>query len=145
MRPTAAAAVSAIPDSCYRFIIYSIRERAIRFCVLASGSKGNAIWVEADGAAILVDSGLSGRELQRRMDLAGLSHRKLTAILISHEHRDHIAGVGVAARRFKKPVYMNEQTGNRCRAHLGKIDAKLFKTGHDFELGPITIHPFSVS
>lgn len=88
---------------------------------------------------------MSGRELERRLRQAGLSPRNLTAILVSHEHRDHIAGVGVAARRFNRPVYMNERTWNSCRTVLGKIESKTFETGQTFNLGPISIHPFSVS
>ncbi len=92
-----------------------------------------------------MDSGLSGRELERRLRQAGLSPRSLTAILVSHEHRDHTAGVGVAARRFNRPVYMNERTWNSCRTVLGKIESRPFETGQAFNLGPINIHPFSVA
>ena len=88
---------------------------------------------------------MSGRELERRLRQAGLSARNLTAILVSHEHRDHTAGVGVAARKFNRPVYMNEGTWNNCRTFLGKIESKPFETGQTFNLGPINVHPFSVS
>lgn len=115
------------------------------FCVLASGSRGNALWVEDQDQAVLLDAGLSGRELERRIELSGLNRRKLRAILVSHEHTDHIAGVGVLARRFDLPVYINPATLSACGQSLGKINPALFTTGRAFALGPLHIHPFSVS
>jgi len=94
---------------------------------------------------LLVDAGLSGRELERRMARVGISPRKLSAILVSHEHRDHISGVGVLARRYRLPVYINELTLSQCQAALDRVQVKIFETGKDFELGPIKVHPFSVS
>lgn len=117
----------------------------MRFCVLASGSRGNAVWVEDHDSAVLIDAGLSGRELERRMAAVSLSRRKLKAILVSHEHRDHISGVGILARRFNLPVFINEPTLSACEKSLGRIKPAFFTTGQDFELGPFQIHPFSVS
>ncbi|MBW1709018.1 MAG: MBL fold metallo-hydrolase [Deltaproteobacteria bacterium] len=117
----------------------------MRFCVLSSGSKGNATWVEAEGSALLVDAGLSGKEIERRMAIAGLSPEKLSAILVSHEHRDHISGVGIMARRYNLPVYINKLTLAQCQTHLKKVRVNLFRTGTEFDLGPISIHPFSIS
>ncbi|MBW2091143.1 MAG: MBL fold metallo-hydrolase [Deltaproteobacteria bacterium] len=94
---------------------------------------------------MLVDAGLSGRELERRMARVGISPRKLSAILVSHEHRDHISGVGVLARRYRLPVYINELTLSQCQAALDRVQVKIFETGKDFALGPIKVHPFSVS
>ena len=117
----------------------------IRFCNLASGSKGNAIWVESDETAILVDNGLSGKELKRRMALVGLDPQRLKAIVVSHEHRDHTHGVGVLARMFKIPVYANQGTLNRATFIIGKINPVIFRTGNDFTIGDLRIHPISVS
>jgi len=117
----------------------------MRFCVLASGSKGNAAWIEAGGEAVLVDAGLSGRELIRRMTLAGLEPDRLKAILVTHEHRDHVLGVGVLARRWGLPVYINEATLDRSRPIIGSIKPHLFSTGTDFAVGEFQIHPFSLS
>jgi phosphoribosyl 1,2-cyclic phosphodiesterase len=78
--------------------------------VLASGSKGNATVIAADSTRILVDAGLSCRELMRRMAAVGEEPEKLNAILITHEHLDHVAGLSVLARRLNIPVFFTEQT-----------------------------------
>ena len=113
--------------------------------MLASGSKGNAVWIEAGDEAILIDCGLSGKEVRRRMALAQVDPRKLKAIIVTHEHRDHLHGVGIAARFFKIPVYMNQPTLDVAGPGLGPINPVLFRTGFDFKIGPFTIHPFSTS
>ncbi len=115
-------------------------------CVLASGSKGNAIFVSGGSTAILVDAGLSGIEIERRMKSKGLSPESLDAILVSHEHADHIRGVGILSRRFGLPVYMNRGTARAGAPYLGKIhDLKPFECGRGFEIDTLTVHPFSVS
>jgi phosphoribosyl 1,2-cyclic phosphodiesterase len=78
--------------------------------VLASGSKGNATVIAAGSTRILVDAGLSCRELMRRMAMVGEDPEYLDAILITHEHLDHVAGLSVLARRLKIPVFFTEQT-----------------------------------
>jgi phosphoribosyl 1,2-cyclic phosphodiesterase len=82
----------------------------VRRTVLASGSKGNATVIAAGSTRILVDAGLSCRELMRRMVLAGEDPEALDAILITHEHLDHVAGLSVLARRLKVPVFFTQQT-----------------------------------
>ena len=84
--------------------------KAVRMTVLASGSKGNATVVSAGGTSLLVDAGLSCRELVRRMVLAGEDPAGLTAILITHEHLDHVAGLAVLARKLGIPVFFTEAT-----------------------------------
>jgi phosphoribosyl 1,2-cyclic phosphodiesterase len=78
--------------------------------VLASGSKGNATVIAAGSTRILVDAGMSCRELMKRMVLAGEDPESLDAILITHEHLDHVAGLSVLARRLKIPVFFTEST-----------------------------------
>jgi phosphoribosyl 1,2-cyclic phosphodiesterase len=82
----------------------------VRFTVLASGSKGNGAMVTAGRTRILVDAGLSCRELFRRMKLVGEDPGMLDAILISHEHQDHVGGLAVTARKLGIPVYFTEAT-----------------------------------
>ena len=82
----------------------------VRFTVLASGSKGNSTVVTGGRTRILVDAGLSCRELFRRMKLAGEEPETLDAILITHEHTDHINGLAVTARKLGIPVYLTEGT-----------------------------------
>jgi phosphoribosyl 1,2-cyclic phosphodiesterase len=82
----------------------------VRFTVLASGSKGNSTVVSGGQTRILVDAGLSCRELFRRMKLAGEDPATLDAIIVTHEHQDHISGLGVTARKLGIPVYFTEAT-----------------------------------
>ena len=115
-------------------------------CVIASGSKGNAIYISNGSAAILIDAGLSGIEIERRLNSQGLSPEDLDAILVSHEHSDHIQGVGVLSRRYNLPVYMNAKTRKASHAQLGEIsDLNSFECGLPFTIKNLTIHPFSIS
>ena len=82
----------------------------VRFTVLASGSKGNSTVVSGGHTRILVDAGLSCRELFRRMKLAGEEPETLDAIIVTHEHLDHIGGLAVTARKLGIPVYFTEAT-----------------------------------
>jgi phosphoribosyl 1,2-cyclic phosphodiesterase len=82
----------------------------VRFTVLASGSKGNSTVISGGQTRILVDAGLSCRELFRRMKLAGEDPATLDAILITHEHQDHVTGLSVTARKLGIPVYFTEPT-----------------------------------
>src|SRR6201996_7139766 len=82
----------------------------VRMTVLASGSRGNATVVAAGGTAVLVDAGLSCRELLKRMAAIGEDPADLKAILITHEHLDHVAGLSVLARKLKIPVFFTEAT-----------------------------------
>jgi phosphoribosyl 1,2-cyclic phosphodiesterase len=82
----------------------------MRMTVLASGSKGNSTVIASGRTRVLVDAGLSCRELLRRMEIAGEDPAKLDAILITHEHVDHVAGLAVLARRLGVPVYFTEPT-----------------------------------
>jgi phosphoribosyl 1,2-cyclic phosphodiesterase len=114
--------------------------------MLASGSKGNAIFISDGHTSILVDAGLSGIEIERRLRKRGLSPEKLDAILVSHEHADHIHGVGVLSRRFKLPVYISGKTKRAAHTHLGNIHKMIsFECGSGFKINTLTIHPFSVS
>ena len=82
----------------------------MRMTVLASGSKGNSAVIASARTRVLVDAGLSCRELLRRMSVAGEDPEKLDAILVTHEHQDHVAGLGVLARRLRIPVFFTEPT-----------------------------------
>jgi phosphoribosyl 1,2-cyclic phosphodiesterase len=82
----------------------------VRMTVLASGSKGNSTFIASASTRILVDAGLSCRELMRRMKAAGEEPEALDAILITHEHQDHVQGMAVTARRLGIPVYLTEPT-----------------------------------
>lgn len=115
-------------------------------CVLASGSKGNAVHITSGDTRILIDAGLSGKEIQRRMALRNLSADDLDAILVTHEHSDHIQGVGVLARRHKIPVHISRHTAQAGDKRLGKISERVhFRCGTAFTIGALEIHPFTTS
>nr|WP_294944610.1 MBL fold metallo-hydrolase [uncultured Mucilaginibacter sp.] len=81
---------------------------------LNSGSNGNCYYVGNEREAVLVDAGISCRETEKRMARLGLSMQKVKAIFISHEHSDHIRGLGVLARKYKLPVYVTDGTAHYC-------------------------------
>ncbi len=115
-------------------------------CVLASGSKGNAIYVSDGSTSVLIDAGLSAVEIERRLLSRKLDPRDLDAIVVSHEHSDHIQGVGVLSRRYQLPVYINEPTLTAAKAQLGAVNETVrFHPGMDFCIGDLCLHPFSVS
>lgn len=115
-------------------------------CVLASGSRGNAIYMEAGDTAVLFDAGLSGAEIERRMRSRRIEPDRLNAIVVSHEHSDHIRGVGVLARRYDLPVYSSDGTMKAAEKQLGRIDTHHnFECGSAFDIKNLSIHPFSIS
>jgi phosphoribosyl 1,2-cyclic phosphodiesterase len=120
--------------------------------VLASGSKGNCAVVSSSRTKILVDAGLSARETFRRMEMVGDSAHSLSAIVISHEHCDHISGLWVLAKKLKIPVFMTGLTqeayerAERDKHEEGKTLPKceIFKAGHSFQVGDISVMPFTI-
>ncbi len=120
--------------------------QAISICLLASGSRGNAIYLSDGNSRILIDAGLSGVEIERRMQSRGLDPEQLDGIVVSHEHTDHIQAVGVLSRRFKLPVYISDETYTAARNQLGRIEtAHSFSCGTPFRIGNFELHPFSIS
>jgi phosphoribosyl 1,2-cyclic phosphodiesterase len=118
---------------------------SLRVCVLGSGSKGNCTYIESPEARILIDAGLSAREIERRLRQIERSPETLDGVLISHEHSDHIQGVGVLARRYKLPVYANPATWRRAQHIVGVVDDRReFGTGIAFALKDLVVDPFSL-
>jgi phosphoribosyl 1,2-cyclic phosphodiesterase len=116
-----------------------------KVCVLASGSKGNAIYVSDEKTAILVDAGLSAIEVERRLRSRDINPDALDAIVVSHEHTDHVQSVGVLSRRFRLPVYINELTLMVAGPQLGCLhETRKFQRGAPFHIGSLSIHPFAV-
>ncbi len=119
---------------------------AISLCVLASGSRGNSVYLAMGEDAILIDAGLSGREIERRLRQQNLDPRLLTAILVTHEHSDHIRGVGVLARRYSLPVYMTPPTHREARKTIGHLpECRCFQPGTSFSAANFKVHPFTLS
>ena len=98
----------------------------MRFSVLASGSRANCTFVEAAGKRFLVDCGLSGKQVALRLAALGIDVDSLDAIIVTHEHRDHIQGVSVLSRRHQLPVYCNNATSEFIEKVYG-FEAKFEK------------------
>lgn len=117
----------------------------MRVCLLASGSKGNAILVDSGGSKILVDAGLAATEIVNRLATVGIDGTDLDGILISHEHTDHVRGAGTLARRFKIPVLVSYPTHNQMGALLRKTEVIEFEAGYPFTFRDILIDPFPIT
>ena len=116
----------------------------MRFSILASGSGGNAFYVETDCARILIDAGLSCREIERRLEKVGVEAKGLDALVITHEHIDHIRGAGPLARRFGVPIYINRKTYEKGVKFLGDIASTMIvQTGQAIEIHDLTIKTFT--
>ena len=120
-------------------------QASLRVCVLGSGSKGNCTYIESPESRILIDAGLSAREIERRLRQIGCLPATLDGVLVSHEHSDHIQGVGALARRYQIPVYANAATWQRARQTVGTVaDLREFRTGVTFALKDLVVDPFSL-
>jgi len=110
-------------------------------CSLRSGSAGNSIYVEAGQTRLLIDAGISGRQAQERRATHNRSIEGADALLISHDHSDHVACAGVFHRRFRMPVYMTRATHDHVHGRLGKLrDVRHFQAGTAFEINDVLIH-----
>lgn len=119
----------------------------INFCSLYSGSSGNALFLGVDGTKILIDAGLSGKRIIEALCSIGENPSELSAILVSHEHIDHIRGVGIISRKFNIPVYANENTWNAMECEIGPINAKnkmYFNTGFEFLINEVCVRAFNI-
>ena len=121
----------------------------MRFCSIASGSSGNCIYVGSENTHVLVDTGISGKKMEAGLNSLDLTGRDLDGILITHEHSDHIKGLGVISRKYGIPIYTTGGTVDamaRTNA-LGKIPDEIFheiKEDESFEIGDLTVKPFSI-
>ncbi len=115
-----------------------------RVTVLASGSAGNTLLLEADGGRILVDAGLSADAIERALAASGVTAGMLDGILLTHEHDDHARGAGPLGRSPGVPVYANAATAAAGGKALAGAVVRLFDTGRPFELGPFAVTAFPV-
>jgi len=113
--------------------------------VLGSGSTGNSIVVQGEDRALLVDAGFSMKQTRERLAKANIDTSNLEAILVSHEHNDHVKGLRVAAKQLKIPVYCNRSTAMVLKERQTAPEKlTLFSTGNSFTKGEFTISPFSI-
>ncbi len=112
--------------------------------VLSSGSKGNSFLVRTDTTKILVDVGMSYKQIALACNSLALSPEKIQAVIISHEHSDHIKGLGVICRKLKIPVFVTEATYGAGKRHFCNISSDIihFNQGEYLTIGDLIIHPF---
>lgn len=119
----------------------------MKLCPLCSGSSGNATYIEAGNARLLIDAGLSCKRITELLERVGVDPRTLSAILITHEHIDHVRGVNILSKKYNIPVYANADTWSVLKAPLRDVAAKnvcVFESDRDFYLAGARILPFSV-
>jgi phosphoribosyl 1,2-cyclic phosphodiesterase len=122
----------------------------MKFCSISSGSSGNCIYTGSSGCSILIDAGISGKRIEEGLNAIDLTTKDMDAILLTHEHSDHIKGIGVLARRYGIPIYATQGTISAITAttSVGKIPEGLFHTieaDQNFTIGDLTVKPFRVS
>lgn len=123
-------------------------QKGLKVSILASGSTGNSLFVSSGKKKILIDAGLSGKKITQLLNSIGEDPKNLDAILVTHEHRDHIHGVGVLARKYKMDVYANEKTWEAMAPLIGKVDnsqKQIFPMGKTLTIGDVDIESFGVS
>ncbi|MFQ5679454.1 MAG: MBL fold metallo-hydrolase [Gemmatimonadota bacterium] len=120
-----------------------VAARVVRVATLGSGSRGNSVLLESEETRILVDAGFSGAELARRLRGLGVEPEQIDALVVTHDHRDHTCGVGIAARRWGWPVYVSRPTAEACRPLLnGSEDLRPLRRNEPLLLGGVAVHPF---
>ena len=122
----------------------------MRLCSISSGSSGNCIYAGTDNSHILIDAGISGKKIEEGLNTFDLKPEEVQGILITHEHSDHIKGLGVLARRYGIPIYGTAGTLDYMKDHdcIGKVDDSLFhviRPEEDFVIGDMTISALSTS
>lgn len=114
-------------------------------CVLGGGSRGNAVYLDDGSTAILVDAGFSAREIDRRLRDRGIDPERLDALLVTHEHADHVRGAARLSRRRRLPVYLSPGTLAGAAALQGLPGLRPFEPGQAFRIGTFAIDSFRVA
>ena len=117
------------------------------FCPLFSGSSGNSLYIAAGNTRILIDAGLSGRTVCDALNSIGVLPETLNGILVTHEHSDHVKGVGILSRKYHLPVYANARTWAAMERQVGAVAPSLrreFETDESFYIGDLSVMPFGI-
>lgn len=115
------------------------------FCPLGSGSKGNCIYIGSSATKILIDVGLSCKAIVERLQVIGVDATEIAAIMITHEHIDHIRGLATFSKKYGVPICANSDTAAAIESYFGvSFKFKIFTTGERFSFGDIDFLPFSV-
>lgn len=119
----------------------------MEFCSIYSGSSGNCLYVASSTTKILIDSGLTGKKVQQGLEQIGVDPAELSAIVITHEHDDHIKSAGILSRRYNIPIYANTKTWEAMIGNMGKLsdeNIKVFDEYSAFLIGDILVQPFEI-
>ena len=122
----------------------------MKFCSIASGSSGNCLMAGSSSTTVLIDAGISGKRIESGLNNTGQTLGDVDALLITHEHSDHIRALGVLMRKYGMPVYATAATIDAMKkmTNLGKLPEDLFhpvKAGQSFDIGDLSVTPFSLS
>ena len=117
----------------------------VHFTILGSGSSGNCAYLETDEARLLIDAGLSARQIRNRLLTIGRTPEALTGILVTHEHTDHIQGLAVLATKLNVPIYCNRLTREAIDQLVREpVRCNIFSTGASFDVNDVRVDTFSV-
>lgn len=116
----------------------------LRFASLGSGSKGNATLVESGDTCVLIDCGFSTREVEKRLPRLGKTPEDIDAILVTHEHGDHVRGVARLSRKYQVPVWMTAGTYTHCKQREDYPHISVFSSHQCFDINGLQVHPFPV-
>ena len=117
------------------------------FCSLYSGSSGNSLFLESENTKLLIDAGVSSKKIENALNSLEIAPESIDGILITHEHSDHVQGLGTFAKKFNLPVFVNQKTLDAMPKQKEKISEKninIFKIEEKFEIGDLKIKPFSI-
>lgn len=122
----------------------------MNFCSITSGSSGNCIYVGSDQASLLIDAGISGKRVEAGLNSIDRKTSEIDGILITHEHSDHIKGLGVLARKYNIPIYAAGGTIEAMKRYtpLGKVDESLYReiySDKSFFIKDLEVAPFAIS
>jgi phosphoribosyl 1,2-cyclic phosphodiesterase len=119
----------------------------LNFCSLYSGSSGNSLFVETSNTKLLIDAGVSSKKIENALLDINIDPSSLDGILITHEHTDHVQGLGTFSKKFNLPVFVNQETLDAMPKQRDKIsnnNIKTFKVSDKFSIGDLEIKPFSI-
>lgn len=119
----------------------------LNFCSLYSGSSGNSLFVETKNTKLLIDAGVSCKKIENALSDIHVDPSTIDGILVTHEHTDHVQGLGTFSKKFDLPVFVNQETLDAMPKQKDKISDKnirTFKVSDKFEIGDLKIQPFSI-
>ncbi len=119
----------------------------LSFCSLYSGSSGNSLFLETKNTKLLIDAGVSCKKIENALQDINVDPTSIDGILVTHEHIDHVQGLGTFSKKFNLPVFVNQKTLDAMPKQKDKIldkNIKTFEVSDKFEIGDLIIHPFSI-